>query len=111
MRVPESLWRKLHNKVRPRICSVLTAVANHTVQHQPLTLFLPLAAQVKNEIFDSGNYFQFAMDEDGNMLLMLNDELENGLAAGSDVFLVDHFWTTTIDNSRNQVRALYIIRL
>jgi hypothetical protein len=27
MRVPESLWRKLHNKVRPRICSVLTAVA------------------------------------------------------------------------------------
>ncbi len=51
------------------------------------------------------------MDEDGNMLLMLNDELENGLAAGSDVFLVDHFWTTTIDNSRNQVRALHIIRL
>src|SRR3989344_6588557 len=54
MRVPESLWRKLHNKVRPRIGSVLTAVANHTVQRQPLTLFLPLATQVKNEIFDSG---------------------------------------------------------
>jgi len=59
--------------------------------------------QIREETFDAGNYFQFGVDEDSNMLLILNDELDNKLKAGSDIFLVDHFWTTIIENARNQV--------
>lgn len=61
---------------------------------------------MKNETFDSGRYFQFGMDEDGNMLLILSDELEEGLPADSDIFLVDHFWTSTIENTRKQLRTV-----
>ncbi len=77
MHVPENLWRKLYHKL-------------------------------KNEIFDSGSAFQFAFDEDDNRIkLVVSDEVPDGvLAANSDIFLIDHFWTSTVENSMNQLRTV-----
>ncbi len=77
MHVPENLWRKLYHKL-------------------------------KDEIFDSGSVFQFAFDEDDDRIkLIVSDEVPNGvIAANSDIFLVDHFWTSTVENSMNQLRTV-----
>jgi tubulin--tyrosine ligase-like protein 12 len=67
----------------------------------PKPLWKVLYDKLKNEVFDSGEYFQFAMSEDDQSLFVI---AKRPIAALSNIFLIDHAWTTTPENARKQLQ-------
>ncbi|KAI9906189.1 hypothetical protein PsorP6_002758 [Peronosclerospora sorghi] len=62
--------------------------------------------KLKNEIFDAGNYFFLARDEDGDLHAVVRDDANLAPIqpdADESLFLVDHAWTFTADKAREQL--------
>ncbi|TDH71126.1 uncharacterized protein CCR75_001925 [Bremia lactucae] len=65
--------------------------------------------KLKNEVFDAGNYFFLARDEDGDLHAVVRDDVDLApIQPQSDeaLFLVDHAWTFIADKMREQLKAL-----
>eukprot|EP00727_Mastigamoeba_balamuthi_P006412 m51a1_g2391 hypothetical protein (1004) ;mRNA; f:727949-731590 len=71
----------------------------------PEKLWKVLFNKVRNEVFDAGTLLSFAQlpDEDKAVLVVAR---EDGIKAESDIFLIDHAWTTSLDNAREQLETL-----
>ncbi|KAF1788692.1 Tubulin--tyrosine ligase-like protein 12 [Phytophthora cactorum] len=65
--------------------------------------------KLKNEVFDAGNYFFLARDEDGDLHAVVRDDVDLAPVqpdADEALFLVDHAWTFTADKVREQLEAV-----
>ncbi|OQS03208.1 ubulin-tyrosine ligase [Thraustotheca clavata] len=78
-----------------------TFLAQHEAQlrgaNVPQHLWPSLFQKLCQEIFDAGNYFQLARDQDGDLHAVAIQDLD---ASNRDaIFLIDHAWTFTNENS------------
>ncbi|KAH7460844.1 Tubulin--tyrosine ligase-like protein 12 [Phytophthora ramorum] len=65
--------------------------------------------KLKHEVFDAGNFFFLAQDEDGDLHAVVRDDVDLApVQPDSDMalFLVDHAWTFTADKVREQLEAM-----
>ncbi|KAE8893245.1 Tubulin--tyrosine ligase-like protein 12 [Phytophthora fragariae] len=65
--------------------------------------------KLKHEVFDAGDFFFLARDEDGDLHAVVRDDV--GLApvqpdADEALFLVDHAWTFAADKAREQLEGV-----
>ncbi|RLN48822.1 hypothetical protein BBJ29_003845 [Phytophthora kernoviae] len=62
--------------------------------------------KLKHEVFDAGNYFYLARDKDGDLHAVVRDDVDlASIQPDSDeaLFLVDHAWTFTAEQCRQQL--------
>ncbi|KAF0684507.1 Aste57867_23506 [Aphanomyces stellatus] len=64
----------------------------------PEHLWRSLHDKLSQEVFDAGNYFQLAKDEDGELHVVAVQDVDP--ANPNAIFLVDHAWTFTTENNK-----------
>ncbi|KAG7383353.1 Tubulin--tyrosine ligase-like protein 12 [Phytophthora pseudosyringae] len=65
--------------------------------------------KLKHEVFDAGDFFFLARDEDGDLHAVVRDDVDLAPVqpdADEALFLVDHAWTFTADKVREQLEAV-----
>lgn len=74
----------------------------HQLQSVPESLWEKLYKKLKNQDFNSGELFEIKYDEEKKERILY---LKEGccLEAGSDIFLVDHSWTTHPENASGEL--------
>lgn len=74
----------------------------HQLRSVPESLWEKLYNKLKNLNFDAGSLFQLHLDKIENTYTL---HLKEGccLEAGSDIFLIDHSWTTNPENAANEL--------
>eukprot|EP00026_Physarum_polycephalum_P001186 Phypoly_transcript_01187.p1 GENE.Phypoly_transcript_01187~~Phypoly_transcript_01187.p1 ORF type:complete len:718 (+),score=105.98 Phypoly_transcript_01187:1437-3590(+) len=71
----------------------------------PQHLWEVLFNKIYNDIFDGGNVFEFGVEEeDGKYFVQVKEGVS--VEAHSDVFLIDHAWTTTLATAKKQLRSI-----
>ena len=69
----------------------------------PEHLWPVLTHKLQHEIFDAGEVFSLALDEDGTYEVMVSAEEKVLAASVSSVWLIDHAWTYTPLSARQQL--------
>ncbi|ORX46675.1 hypothetical protein BCR36DRAFT_356784 [Piromyces finnis] len=73
----------------------------HQLQSVPESLWENLYNKLKNQTFNSGDFFEIRVDESKVRSLHLKDGCN--LNTNSDVFLIDHSWTTNPENAAGEL--------
>merc|ERR1712000_502934 len=72
----------------------------------PESLWKRLFIKLKAQIFDAADTFEFEYDPNTTTGVEYRVVTKKALQPLSDVFLIDHAWTTTADKAREQLRTI-----